>query len=254
MVLELNASDDRGIGIVRGIVLSFASTKSIFKAGFKLVILDEADAMTNDAQNALRRIMEKYTENTRFCLICNYLSKIIPALQSRCTRFRFGPLNSNQILPRLQYVVDQEKVKATKDGLKALIELADGDMRRVLNVLQSTAMAFDEVNENNVYQCCGQPLKSDIETILKWLLSSNVSENFKRLLAIQAEKGLALQDMLTRIHPFVHKFKFSSKIKAELLAKMANIEYNLSAGGSEKLQTGALVGAFQTAAACDGKK
>jgi replication factor C subunit 3/5 len=94
---------------VRGQILTFASTRTIFKSGFKLIILDEADAMTMDAQNALRRIIEKYTENVRFCIICNYLSKIIPALQSRCTRFRFGPLSSEQILPRLNYVIDEEK-------------------------------------------------------------------------------------------------------------------------------------------------
>ncbi|KAI3371968.1 hypothetical protein L3Q82_006838 [Scortum barcoo] len=109
MVLELNASDDRGIDVVRGPVLSFASTRTIFKKGFKLVILDEADAMTQDAQNALRRVIEKFTENTRFCLICNYLSKIIPALQSRCTRFRFGPLSPDQMIPRLEHVVQQER-------------------------------------------------------------------------------------------------------------------------------------------------
>lgn len=109
MVLELNASDDRGIDIVRGPILSFASTRTIFKKGFKLVILDEADAMTQDAQNALRRVIEKFTENTRFCLICNYLSKIIPALQSRCTRFRFGPLTPELMVPRLEHVVEEEK-------------------------------------------------------------------------------------------------------------------------------------------------
>ena len=108
MVLELNASDDRGINIVRGQILDFASTRTIFKGGYKLIILDEADAMTNDAQNALRRIIEKYTENVRFCIICNYLSKIIPAIQSRCTRFRFAPLSPDQILPRLEHVVEAE--------------------------------------------------------------------------------------------------------------------------------------------------
>lgn len=130
MVLELNASDDRGIGIVRGQILTFASTRTIFSSGFKLVILDEADAMTNDAQNALRRgqspnyllklsvipflpplsyiVIEKFTENVRFCLICNYLSKIIPAIQSRCTRFRFGPLSAEQMVSRLEYIIQQE--------------------------------------------------------------------------------------------------------------------------------------------------
>ena len=113
MVLELNASDDRGINVVRGQILNFASTRTIFNSGFKLVILDEADAMTQDAQNALRRIIEKFTDNVRFCLICNYLSKIIPALQSRCTRFRFGPLDPEQIMPRLVHVCEQESVDVT---------------------------------------------------------------------------------------------------------------------------------------------
>ncbi|CAI8055030.1 Replication factor C subunit 5 [Geodia barretti] len=136
MVLELNASDDRGIGIVRGAILSFASTRTIFKSGFKLIILDEADAMTNDAQNALRRVIEKFTENVRFCLICNYLSKIIPALQSRCTRFRFGPLEPKQMELRLQHVIKEEGVSVQPDGVESLITLSGGDMRRALNVLQ----------------------------------------------------------------------------------------------------------------------
>ncbi len=131
MVLELNASDDRGIDVVRGKIMTFASTRTIFNSGYKLIILDEADAMTNDAQNALRRIIEKFTDNVRFCMICNYLSKIIPALQSRCTRFRFGPLNETQILPRLQHVAEAENVNLTRDGEKALIKLAQGDMRKV---------------------------------------------------------------------------------------------------------------------------
>merc|ERR1739838_760402 len=132
---------------------------------FKLIILDEADAMTNDAQNALRRVIEKFTENVRFCLICNYLSKIIPAIQSRCTRFRFGPLGNEQILPRLNYVIEQEKVDVSDCGRKALLALAGGDMRKVLNILQSTNMAYDKVTEDYVYTCVGHPLRSDITSI-----------------------------------------------------------------------------------------
>jgi replication factor C subunit 3/5 len=112
MILELNASDDRGIDVVRQQVQDFASTQSISfgpKVNVKLVILDEADAMTKEAQFSLRRIIEKYTKNTRFCLICNYVSKIIPALQSRCTRFRFPPLAAAHVTDRLRYIIQQEK-------------------------------------------------------------------------------------------------------------------------------------------------
>lgn len=136
-------------------------------------------------------VIEKYTENVRFCIICNYLSKIIPALQSRATRFRFAPLNPEQILPRLEYVIQEEKwvisdeffywflyfpfhifrIKVSEDGKKALMELGKGDMRKVLNVLQSTWMAFKDVTEVNVYTCVGHPQKKDIENIVYWLLN-----------------------------------------------------------------------------------
>ncbi|NXK94549.1 RFC5 factor, partial [Formicarius rufipectus] len=265
MVLELNASDDRGIDIVRGPILSFASTRTIFKKGFKLVILDEADAMTQDAQNALRR------ENTRFCLICNYLSKIIPALQSRCTRFRFGPLTPELMVPRLQHVIQEEGVDVTEDGMKALVTLSSGDMRRALNILQvgtvgpwlgpdlegssssfispplpqSTSMAFGKVTEENVYTCTGHPLKSDIANILDWMLNEDFSTAYRKITELKTLKGLALQDILTEIHLFVHRVDFPPSIRIQLLIKMADIEYRLAAGTSEKIQLSSLIAAFQ---------
>ncbi|XP_050408192.2 replication factor C subunit 5 isoform X2 [Patella vulgata] len=247
MVLELNASDDRGIGIVRGQVLSFASTRTIFKSGFKIVILDEADAMTNDAQNALRRVIEKFTENTRFCIICNYLSKIIPALQSRCTRFRFGPLTTDQMVPRLEYVTGQEAIKVSSDGMKACVTLASGDMRKALNILQSTSMAFDEVNEDNVYTCVGHPLRRDIENIVNWILNENFTTAYKNLTEVKTAKGLALQDVLTEIHQYVHRIDLPVKVKMHLLEKMADIEYRLALGTSEKIQMSSMIAAFQAA-------
>ncbi|KAL1140224.1 hypothetical protein AAG570_000156 [Ranatra chinensis] len=224
MVMELNASDDRGIGIVRGQILNFASTRTIFKSGYKLIILDEADAMTNDAQNALRRIIEKFTENVRFCLICNYLSKIIPALQSRCTRFRF-----------------------TNDGKKALVDLAAGDMRKVINILQSAATAFSEVNEDTVYTCVGHPTKTDVTNILKWLLNSDFSTAYAMIRELQIAKGLALMDILQEVHLMIHRIEIPSEVLIELLIKMSDIEHRLTAGTSEKLQLSALVGTFYLA-------
>ncbi|NWS08081.1 RFC5 factor, partial [Motacilla alba] len=273
MVLELNASDDRGIDIVRGPILSFASTRTIFKKGFKLVILDEADAMTQDAQNALRRVIEKFTENTRFCLICNYLSKIIPALQSRCTRFRFGPLTPELMVPRLQHVIQEEGVDVTEDGMKALVTLSSGDMRRALNILQSTSMAFGKVTEESVYTCTGHPLKSDITNILDWMLNQDFSTAYRKIMELKTLKGLALQDILTEIHLFVHRggervqlwmilarpnsplpftecfllstVDFPPSIHIQLLIKLADIEYRLAAGTSEKIQLSSLIAAFQ---------
>jgi replication factor C subunit 3/5 len=167
------------------------------------VILDEADAMTQDAQNALRRIMEKYTSITRFCLICNYMTKIIPALQSRCTRFRFAPLKPEQIIPRLDHIIREENLKCSPDAKTALISLADGDMRRVINTLQSTAMAFDKViTQDNVHKCCGQPTQEDIEGIFEELTdeTKDVKDVCDYIHKLQQDKGLALQDLITRLH------------------------------------------------------
>ncbi|XP_033222282.1 replication factor C subunit 5 [Belonocnema kinseyi] len=245
MVLELNASDDRGIGIVRGQILSFASTGTIYRSGYKLIILDEADAMTNDAQNALRRIIEKYTDNVRFCIICNYLSKIIPALQSRCTKFRFGPLASEQILPRLEYVIEQEKLTVSEDGKKALMTLSGGDMRKVINVLQSTWLAFGSVTEDNVYTCVGHPLPVDIRNILNWLLNETYQLAYCKIQDLKVRKGLALQDILTELHVFVNKIEFPEPILIDLIIKMAEIEKRVISGSSEAVQLNSLVAAFQ---------
>lgn len=247
MVLELNASDDRGIGIVRNQILSFASTRTLFKKGFKIVILDEADAMTKDAQNALRRVIEKFTENTRFCIICNYLSKIIPALQSRCTRFRFGPLKQDQMVNRLEYVIAQESVKVSEDGMKALVTLAMGDMRRALNILQSTSMAYTETTEDNVYTCVGHPLRRDIENIVDWVLNEDFTSAYNNIQKLKAAKGLALEDILADVHAYVHRIDFPLHVRMALLEKMADTEYRLASGTSEKLQLGSFIAAFQIA-------
>jgi replication factor C subunit 3/5 len=153
MVLELNASDDRGIDVVREQIKTFASTKQIFNMGlsvgggakgagaemasYKLIILDEADAMTSTAQMALRRIMEKYTANTRFCIIANYTHKLSPALLSRCTRFRFSPLKEADIRVLVDKVIEEENVNIEDSATEALVKLSKGDMRRALNVLQA---------------------------------------------------------------------------------------------------------------------
>ncbi|XP_035719195.1 replication factor C subunit 5-like isoform X1 [Vespa mandarinia] len=251
MVLEMNASDDRGIGIVRGQILNFASTGTMYRSGFKLIILDEADAMTNDAQNALRRIIEKYTENVRFCIICNYLGKIIPALQSRCTKFRFGPLQSEQILPRLNDVIEQENLKVTDDGKQALMTLCGGDMRKVLNILQSTWLAFGSVTEETVYSCVGHPLPVDIKNIANWLLNESYELSYCKIQDLKIKKGLALQDILTELHQFVHKIEFPDHILIDLVIKMAEIEKRVAVGCSEAVQLNALVAAFHKAREID---
>ncbi|KND04456.1 replication factor C subunit 3 [Spizellomyces punctatus DAOM BR117] len=245
MMLELNASDERGIDVVREQIKTFASTKKIFSSGFKLIILDEADAMTQVAQNALRRIIEKYTRNVRFCIICNYVGKIIPALQSRCTRFRFSPLKEDQIKTRLDYVIGAEGIDITDDGRQALLKLSLGDMRRALNILQATHAAFSPVTEQAVYLCTGSPLPADINQIAEWLLNSDFATAYENIQQLRITKGLALADIITELHDVVAVTELPPPVRIVLLDKMAEIEYNLSTSCSEKIQLGALVGSFR---------
>ncbi|GLI58704.1 hypothetical protein VaNZ11_000455 [Volvox africanus] len=268
MTLELNASDERGINVVRQEIQDFASTRTIFSNKFKLIILDECDAMTNDAQFALRRVIEKYTRNARFCLICNYVSKVIPALQSRCTKFRFAPLDPQFVRDRLQYVADTERVKLGRGGLDAVVELGNGDMRRSLNILQSCHMAFEMVDEQAVYMCTGNPMPSDISQVLTWLLNDAVADAFEiidvsvqRLLTrpqssassslcitevtkLQVGKGVALVDVVRELHPWIMKTNMPVHAKIALVDRLADVEHRLAFSTSEKLQLGSLIAAF----------
>mmetsp|Transcript_56281 Transcript_56281/g.168514 ORF Transcript_56281/g.168514 Transcript_56281/m.168514 type:complete len:266 (-) Transcript_56281:8-805(-) len=244
MALELNASDARGIGVIRNEIKEFAGTRQLFNKGVKLVILDEADAMTNDAQFALRRIIEKYTKNARFCLICNYVSKIIPALQSRCTRFRFAPLSRDQIRSRLLEVAEAEHCKTTDNGIDAILALSGGDMRRVLNLLQSTAMSSDNVDETSVYLTSGAPLPGDTTKVLELLLNHPFQEAYEEIVAMCSTKGYALADVLQDLTTLVTSMDLPDGVLADLLDGMSNVEHRLAFGTDEKLQTASLVGVY----------
>ncbi|GLE00673.1 hypothetical protein PINS_up009461 [Pythium insidiosum] len=244
MVLELNASDDRGIDVVRNQIKEFAGTKKLFSSGVKLIILDEADSMTNDAQFSLRRVIEKYTKNTRFCLICNYVSKIIPALQSRCTRFRFAPLHENQVKDRVQHIAQLERLNMTEDGFKAILRLGQGDMRRILNIMQATSMAYDTVDETNVYMTTGNPLPKDIETIVGWLLNEGYASAVQKCAEMQKLKGYATTDILQDVYKFTLDLELPPGCRMYLYDELAKLEHRLANGSSEDLQLASLVSVF----------
>lgn len=246
MTLELNASDARGIDVVRNEIKEFAGTKQLFakKSSVKLIILDEADAMTSDAQFALRRVIEKYTKNARFCLICNYVSKIIPALQSRCTRFRFSPLTPTQIQGRLMEVASNENLTITADGVQAVLALSGGDMRRVLNLLQATAMSNTTVDETAVYLTSGSPLPADMDNILYWLLNESFADATTNITTLCTTKGYALADVLQQLTGRLAGLKLDAAALGRLLDGMSQVEFRLSSGTDEGIQTASLVGVF----------
>ncbi|KAI5780284.1 P-loop containing nucleoside triphosphate hydrolase protein [Peziza echinospora] len=266
-VLELNASDDRGIDVVREQIKTFASTKQIFNsaptsssktlASYKLIILDEADAMTSTAQNALRRIMEKYTPNTRFCIIANYTHKLNPALLSRCTRFRFQPLPHAALRKRIDHVVANEGVQITPEAITALVQLSKGDMRRSLNVLQAcfaSSTPLDErgfsipggpkdvITEEAIYECIAAPQPEDIKAILRSLLGEDISTAIHTMENVRREKGLALVDVIGEISSELGKLEVGPEVRVKWLEGLAEVEWRLGSGGGERVQAGAVVG------------
>ncbi|CAO1637705.1 unnamed protein product [Sympodiomycopsis kandeliae] len=252
-VLELNASDERGIEVVREQVKSFASTRNVFKTssstststGYKLIVLDEADAMTTAAQGALRRVIEQYTKNVRFCIICNYVNKIIPAIQSRCTRFRFNPLELDQVDSRLQHVIDNEKCNLSQDGKEALLKLSKGDMRRALNILQACHAAYDRITSQEIYNCTGNPFPDDIELILKTMMNQEFTSAYQTSLTLKQEKGMALNDLISGMYEFITTLELPNIARVYLLDQLGVIEYRLSTGGNEKIQLSALLAAVK---------
>ncbi|EKV11110.1 hypothetical protein PDIG_52530 [Penicillium digitatum PHI26] len=270
MVLELNASDDRGIDVVREQIKTFASTKQIFNmapqgtagsplAGFKLIILDEADAMTSTAQMALRRIMERYTSNTRFCVIANYTHKLSPALLSRCTRFRFSPLKEVDIRTLVDKVIENEGVRMQPDAVDSLVTLSKGDMRRALNVLQACFASSiplpmrdapkaprpkpETVTNATIYDCIAAPHPSDIQEIMTTILStSDVTSCLNTVQTLKTTKGLALADILSALADQLQQLEVPAQTRITWLEGLAEIEWRLAGGGSEAIQTGGLVG------------
>lgn len=252
MVLELNASDDRGINVVRDQIKSFASTRRIFSTGVKLIVLDEADAMTSAAQMALRRVVEKFAANTRFCIICNYVNRIIPALQSRCTKFRFGPLPSDDVRKRVEQIAHTEKVNLKPDGLTALLHVGKGDMRRILNVLQSSHMACtasgqESVGEDEIYANTGAPHPADIIMVWKWLQDDDLQTCYSKVQSLKISKGLALSDIMSELLIHIRQSEFATKAKMYVYEQWADIEQRLSVGASEKMNTMALIASCRVA-------
>lgn len=252
-VLELNASDDRGIDVIRNEIKDFSSTSQILfgaatgaaAASCKLVILDEADQMSHDAQAALRRVIEKFTKNVRFCIICNHVNKIIPAVQSRCTRFRFAPLRKKEMVMRLSTIATNEGVPFTDKGLEAAVKLSSGDMRRCLNILQAAALSMREITEESVYKSTGNPTPQDIQAILEAGASMTFAEAWESVSERTHILGLSCVDLVRELAAKIALLDVATELKAFAFIRLADIEYNLAAGTSEAVALSGIVAVLQ---------
>jgi len=244
-VLELNASDERGIQVIRERVKDYARTVALGEVPFKLIILDEADNMTSDAQQALRRMMEMYSRTARFCLIANYPSKIIEPIQSRCAIFRFQPLKKEDVLARIKHICEQEGVKITEDGLEAIWEVSGGDLRRAINTLQAAAALGDVVDEQAVYKVVGKVSPKEIRELIKLALTGNFIKARGKLRELMAYYGLSGLDILKLIHREIlnprSELGLPEEAKVELVDLAGEINFRLVEGADEEIQLSAFL-------------
>jgi replication factor C small subunit len=239
--IELNASDERGIDVVRGKIKEFARTSPLGGAEFKIIFMDEADALTSDAQAALRRTMEKYSGICRFILSCNYSSKIIDPIQSRCAVFRFKPLTSEDLREFLMRIIDREGVDITEEAIDGLVHVARGDMRRAVNSLQVAASLGKKVDLDVIYQTTGMANPQMVKDMLETALSGNFIRSRDMLDDIMINFGLSGQDVIRQIHSTFFDLSITDAEKVRLMDKTGEIEFRIVEGSNERIQLEALL-------------
>jgi replication factor C small subunit len=234
--LELNASDERGIDVVRQKVKSFARTRSLSEVPFKIIFLDEADALTREAQQALRRTMENFTENCRFILSCNFSSKIIEPIQSRCVVFKFRPIEKQEISGIIKDIAKKENIKIDDNAVERLFEISEGDCRRIINVLQSIASVKKEITEESIYEIVSMTKPSDIKLILDLAISGSFIQSREKLLETMLKQSLSGLDIIKGIQKEVWNLKIEDKLKIKIIEKCGEIEFRLVEGSDEFIQ------------------
>jgi replication factor C subunit 3/5 len=264
MVLELNASDERGIDVVRTRIKQFVKSKNVFYDDdnvnmFKLVILDEIDAMTHEAQAILRKIVEKYITNARFCMICNFIQKISSALQSRCICFRFGPLKRQYIIDKINEITIHEKISIDDSGINTIIAKSGGDMRKVINILQSTSMTNKHINGENINICFGFPQFTYVIELFVSLINDSFDKNYYKL-KDYIKMGFTINDLINDFHTIILNYltdenydislfkdiqKLSDTTLMRIFKEFRNIEYNLSVCSSDHIQINTVIASFK---------
>ncbi|MGZ4901833.1 MAG: replication factor C small subunit [Halobacteriota archaeon] len=240
---ELNASDERGIEVVRNKIKNVARTAPI-NAPFKIIFLDEADSLTPDAQSALRRTMESFSMSCRFILSCNYSSKIIEPIQSRCAIYRFKPIDAAALKEQLERIAAKEDVHTNSEALDAITYVAGGDLRKAINTLQSAASIGASVDQNTIYQITATANPDDIRDLLDASLDGSLSKALQLLDSLIKEQGLAGSDILAQIHKALLKAKIPDPLKVRLIDRIGEIDFRLSEGANERIQLEALIAEF----------
>ncbi|MFX0014842.1 MAG: replication factor C small subunit [Promethearchaeota archaeon] len=252
-VKRLNASDDRGINVVRQDIKNFARILPSGSSSYKIIILDEADQMTSDAQHALRQTMERYNEITRFILICNYSSKIISPIQSRCAIFRFTGLEKDDIKSRLRYIAKNKHLKVDEEALEALYESSEGDLRQAINALQASASLTSEVTVDVIYQVQGYVKPTEVRAVIMECLETqpNFSRARKHIQVLMESYGLSGQDIVRHLNRELNRIsndEILELVKLEAISMLSEVDYRIATGANPQIQLDAFLAKLITVA------
>ncbi len=245
--MELNASDTRGIDVIRTTVKEFARIAPIRELPFKILVLDEADNLTSDAQHAMRRTMERFTETCRFILCCNYSSRIIEPIQSRCAIFRFTPLLDEDVKGCIQEIASKEDVVLEGDGLKAILEVSSGDLRKAINTLQSASSTGKNVTENIVYMVLGAAKPREVDSLIKLSMGGKLDEARTALRRILFEEGVSGEEILKQIHRQIFSLDVQEEFKVPLIDYAGEVDYRLTQGADAEVQLVSLLAKIYSA-------
>ncbi len=241
---ETNASDQRGIDVIRTTIKNQARMAPIGQRGFKILFLDEADHLTNDAQAALRRTMEMYTRTARFVISVNYSSRIIPPIQSRCALFRFRPLKPEHVKEYVARIAKAEGLKVTEDGMEALVYVAQGDLRRATNALQVAAALSKSVDSNSLYRAAGAARPEDVRRMVETAVKGDFLGARNMLDDLLIEYGLAAEDLLREIYRAVYDLSVPDEVKVEMVDRVGEADFRLIQGANDRIQLEALMSSF----------
>jgi replication factor C small subunit len=242
-ILELNASDERGIGVIREKVKNFARTAAMASpVSFKILIMDEADHLTSDAQHALRRTMEIYTRTCRFCLLGNYSENIIDPVQSRCSIFRFSPLEEPDLKSYIQEIADKENLDIVDEGLDAIYQASKGDVRKAINLLQAAAANGKLIDDVSIYNLLGNVSPEKVKEMLEVALKGNFLESRELLRELLIDQGLAPDDIIRNVYREIMRHStLSEEKKVKLSDTIGEIDYRLTQGSRAEIQLSTLL-------------
>jgi replication factor C subunit 3/5 len=249
MIIKLDASDDRGINTVREEIKGFAEKMTPFNTGIKLIILDEADSMTFDAQFALRRIIEKYSDDTRFCIICNYMNKIIAPIKARCVNLRFYPIDKKIIVERLKFICQEEKLKYEKNSLEIIANISNGDLRKAINILQSLSMmtSKNKICIESCYNSAGIPPPNIINELYSILINKDVNfeTTYKYLEDNIISQGYTLNFLLQELNKIIIENNTNNEDIINYIEELAELEYMVAQSIFNEMYIVGLVAIFK---------